>query len=91
MMSNGRTTRSMEGAALEAVLDELARVHAIAGSVKIDMEPLSDEDKEAGAEPLTPEQIQGELERIMVGVTRVVLNHLGASPEEWYAANDKIK
>ena len=74
MSSSGKGNRPFEGQALEAVLRELALVHATAGSLKLSLDPVSAEDAAAGAEPLTPEQIQEDLEQIMLIVhIRVVL------------------
>lgn len=91
MANNGKATRPFDGQALDGILREFALVNVTAGSLKMNLEPLSPEDEAAGAEPLTPQQIQDDLEQIMQIVTRIVLNHLNAAPAEWYAANDAIE
>jgi hypothetical protein len=91
MRTNGKALRPFEGQALEAVLKELALINAIASSLQMSLEPLSTEDKAAGAEPLTAEQIKEDLEKVLQLVTGIVLQHIRAEPEEWYAANDKIE
>lgn len=83
--------RPFEGDALAAVLKQLALIDLKATSLKMDLGPLSEEDKAAGAEPLTPEQIAEELEAISVIVTKIVLEHLNVAPEEWYAAHDAVE
>lgn len=84
-------SRPMEGNALVDVLKELATVTVIADMLRTSLEPLSTEDIAAGAEPLTKEQIQEDLERISLIVTSVALVNLKAEPSEWYAANDSIE
>ncbi len=88
MSENAR--RPMEGWYLRDCLKKLANISAIAYSLKMDLEPLSEEDIAAGAEPLTPEQIQTELEEISRLATSLALDEMKATPEEWYEANDKI-
>ncbi|WP_146620031.1 hypothetical protein [Acuticoccus sediminis] len=82
--------RPFEGQALKDILHELARINATAGGLRYSLDPITDEDRKAGAEPLTPEQIQEDLTDIMRVLTGVVVNHLRAKPAEWYAANDEI-
>ena len=91
MGNNGKSNRPFEGQALEKVLGELALVNATAASLKMDLEPLTPEDKALGAEPLTTDQIQEALEQIMQIVTRIVQEHLNAAPAEWYAATEAIE
>ncbi|MGK9052238.1 hypothetical protein [Neorhizobium petrolearium] len=69
----------------------MATINAIAHGLKYSLEPLSEEDIAAGAEPLTPEQITEGLDEIATIVTRIVLDHLKAKTDEWYSANDKIE
>lgn len=72
-------------------LNELAEVSAIAFSLKHDLSPLSQEDIQAGAEPLSQGQIQESLDDIQNRIAITVLRTLGAKPEEWYAANDGVQ
>lgn len=72
-------------------LNELAEVSTIAFSLKHDLSPLSQEDIQAGAEPLTQGQIQESLDDIQRRITLIALNTLGATSEEWYAANDSVQ
>ena len=90
-MKNGHSTRPFEGEALAAVLKQLALIDVRASSLKMNLEPLSEEDKAAGAEPLTSEQIADELEAISRLVTGIVLEHLNVAPAEWYAAHDTVE
>jgi hypothetical protein len=80
----------INGVDYAVILSKLALVNALAGSLKLDLEPLSTEDAEAGAEPLEAPQIQVELDRICQVVTEIALLHLKASPDEWVEANDSI-
>lgn len=91
MTNNGKGSRPLEGLALERILKELALVDAIAGSLKLSLEPLSDDDRTAGAEPLTPKQIQDDLDEMMRIITGIVFLHLKAESSEWYAATDAIE
>ena len=90
-MKPANSNRPIEGQALTNILHELARVNVTIGSLKFDLEPLAEEDIAAGAEPLTSEQVQEELEKIAQIVTTVAIQHLKADPMEWYAANDMIE
>lgn len=63
---------------------------AIADSLRYSLEPLTEADRAAGAEPLTKEQIQEELDQISQVVTFIALQDLRAESFEWYAANDAI-
>ncbi|WP_170573535.1 hypothetical protein [Ruegeria atlantica] len=73
------------------ILKELANINAVASSLSMDLEDdLTPEDIAAGAEPLTPEQIQAELKSICSSVTLIALEHLKAEGEEWIAVNDSI-
>nr|WP_314089421.1 hypothetical protein [uncultured Shinella sp.] len=90
-MSVDEGKRPFDGYALHAVLQELATINVLAFGLKHDLEPLSAEDIEAGAEPLTPAQIQDDLEIIQTVVTRIVVEHLRASTEEWVTATDTME
>lgn len=69
----------------------LALVHTLASSLKFSLEDdLTQEDIAAGAEPLTREQIQAELDKICDLAMTIAILNLKAEPEEWLAANDKI-
>ena len=81
----------IDGVTFAVTLSKLALVNALSGSLKIDLEPLDPEDVAAGAEPLSLEQIQIELEKICQTVTEIAVVHLGASTAEWYAANDSVE
>ena len=84
--------RPMEGWYLRGALEKLAEISAIADSMRRSLtEPLTDDDIAAGAEPLTPEQMAPELERITLLTTSLALEELQATAVEWYAANDKIE
>ena len=81
----------MEGWYLRDAMKKLAEICAIADSMRHSlMEPLTEEDIAMGAEPLTPEQMAPDLERIARLATGLALEELQATPEEWYRANDKI-
>lgn len=82
--------RPMEGWYLRDCLKKLASISVVADSLRMDLEPLSDEDIAAGAQPLSPEQIQTELEEISRLATSLALDEMKATREEWYEANDKI-
>ncbi len=90
-MQPANSNRPFEGAALTDILHQLARINVIATSLKYELDPLSDEDEEAGAEPLTPDQIKEELDEIATIVTEIALNHVKAHAEEWIEANDEIE
>lgn len=90
-MQPPNSNRPFEGTALTEILRDLAAINVIATSLKYDLEPLSDEDRAAGAEPLTPAQITEDLDQIATIVTRIVLEHVKAQTGEWYDANDKIE
>lgn len=81
----------MEGWYLRDGLKKLAEICAIADSLRRDLEPLSEEDIAAGAEPLTHEQIAPELERIARLATSLALEEMQATTGEWYSANDSIE
>lgn len=82
--------RPMEGMYLRDGLKRLARICALADGLRLDLEPLSEEDIAAGAEPLTSEQINESLQEIARIATALALEELQATPEEWYAANDSV-
>lgn len=83
--------RPMADHPLRVTLLALARIDALAGSLRLSLEPLSADDVAAGAEPLTKSQIQEELEMISRIVTTIAIEHLQAEPSEWYAAHDAIE
>jgi hypothetical protein len=83
--------RPLNGEALEDILRQLAEISAIAFSLKYELEPLTPEDIQAGAEPLSQGQIQESLDSIQNMITILALNDLKATREEWYAANDGIQ
>jgi hypothetical protein len=90
-MTDATPKRPMEGWYLRDALAKLAEICAIAGSMRLSLtEPLTEDDIAAGAEPLSPEQIVPDLERIGQLATSLAIEELQASAEEWYAANDKI-
>jgi hypothetical protein len=86
-----KDSRPLQGEALEEVLRQLAEISAIAFSLKHDLSPLTQDDIQAGAEPLSQGQIQGSLDEIQTMITLLAINGLGATPAEWYAANDGIQ
>ncbi len=75
----------------EAVLKELAEISVIAFSLKEDLSPLSPEDIQMGAAPLSQGTIQAELDEIQNRIARLALQTLQASKTEWYSANDGIQ
>lgn len=83
--------RPMEGWYLRDGLKKLAEICAIADGLRYSLEPLSEDDIAAGAEPLTPDQIAPDLERIARLATSLALEELQATTEEWYKANDSIE
>lgn len=90
-MPADESKRPFEGYALHALLQELATINVIAFGLRHDLEPLSAEDIEAGAEPLTAAQIRDDLEFIQTVVTRIVAEHLKATTEEWVTATDTME
>lgn len=83
--------REISENAFRKALAQIAEISAIAFSLKADLEPLSPEDIQAGAEPLNQGQIQEALDSIQTRLTVLALNTLGATKEEWYAANDTVQ
>ena len=83
--------RQISDSDFRKALNELAEVSTIAFSLKHDLSPLSQEDIQAGAEPLTQGQIQESLDDIQNRIALVVLKTLGATAEEWHAANDTVQ
>lgn len=81
---------ALTGETLTAVLDQLALICVTADTLKMDLEPLSDEDRASGAEPLSLEQIQQSLASISMIATTIAISHLKADSADWYAANDRI-
>lgn len=72
-------------------LDELAEVSTIAFLLKHELSPLSQEDIQAGAEPLTQGQIQESLDDIQRRIALIALDTLGATSEEWYTATGSVQ
>lgn len=83
--------RPLKGEALESVLEQLAEISALAFSLKHELSPLTPEDIQAGAEPLSQGQIQEYLDDIQVRILLLAKEDLMATTEEWYAANDKVQ
>ena len=83
--------RPLQGQALQDILAQLAEISGIAFSLKHELSPLSQDDIQAGAEPLAQGQIQESLDRIQTMIAWLALNDLGATSKEWYAANDGIQ
>lgn len=83
--------RPMEGWYLRDALKKLALICAHADGLRYELQPLSDQDIAAGAEPLTQEQINEALESIARIATSLALEEMQATKEEWYAANDRIE
>ncbi|EAQ23222.1 hypothetical protein [Roseovarius sp. 217] len=83
--------RPLNGKALKVILEQLAEVSAIAFALKHDLEPLTPEDIQAGAEPLSQGQIQDSLDEIQTMITNLARVALKATSEEWGAANDGIQ
>lgn len=88
-INNGQG-RPMEGLYLRDALKKLAEISAIAESMRYSLDPLSEEDIELGAEPLTPDQMMPDLERIFQLVSSFALEELQATSIEWHDANDAI-
>lgn len=88
-INNGQG-RPMEGLYLRNALKKLAEISAIAASMRYSLEPLSEEDIELGAEPLTPDQMMPDLERIFQLASSFALEELQATSTEWHDANDAI-
>ncbi len=82
------SNRPIEGEALAEILQELAHAHMRAMSLKLDLDPLSDEDQRSGAKPLSMREIQDELENISRTIAGVAFFHLKASRAEWSAASE---
>ena len=80
----------VDGIDFATTLSKLALIHALAWSLKHDLDPLSPEDASAGAEPLSAEQIQAELDRICELISQVALQDLKATGDEWLEATDSI-
>jgi len=84
-------TRTLSEDQFKQALETLAKVSATAFSLREDLMPLTLDDLAIGAEPLSREQIKGELDSISNDLTLLALETLGASREEWYAANDTVQ
>lgn len=76
---------------MQDILQELAEISSLAFSLKEEMSPLSQEDLQAGAEPLLQSQIQAYLDEIQTRITVLALGNLQATRDEWYAANDGVQ
>ncbi len=83
--------RAAMGPDRAAALKNLATINVLASSLKFSMEPLTPEDIDAGAEPLTAEQIIEMMDEICDLVTAIALQQMKAEPEEWHAVNDQIE
>ena len=83
--------KSLSDRQFTQILRELASISVIAFSLKNDLSPLSPEDIQMGAEPLNQGQIQGQLDDIQSRIASLALVTLGASKDQWYAANDGIQ
>lgn len=83
--------RAAMGADRAEAIRNLALINAIASSLKFSMEPLTQEDLDAGAEPINADQIQESMDEICDLVTAIALQQLKAEPEEWISANDQIE
>lgn len=90
-MQPANNNRPLEGAALEELLQDLAEINVTAMSLKYDLEPITEEDKALGVEPLTPTEIAQELDHIATIVTRIAMHQLKATADEWVEANDQIE
>ncbi len=66
-------------------------VHATAWSLKQDLDPLASDDAAAGAEPLSSEQIQNELDEICELISQIALEDLKVTGPEWIEAVDSIE
>lgn len=84
------SNRPMEGLYLRDGLKKLAEICVLADGLRYSLEPLSAEDIAAGAEPLTPDAMAEDLQRIARLATSLALEEMKATPAEWYEANDKI-
>ncbi len=82
--------RPIEGKLLKDVLTQLMRINALASRLKVDLEPLSAEEKAVGAEPMTKEQIDRELDSIRLTACRIALHDLRATKDEWCEAMAQI-
>lgn len=82
--------RPMEGLYLRDGLKRLAEICTIADTMRMDLDPLTADDIAMGAEPLSPAQMQEDLQKIAMIATMLALEEFQAKPEEWYAANDSI-
>lgn len=78
-----QTKRPLEEEALELILRELATIRVASWSLSRDLEPLTDDERACGAEPISKEQIQEELASITRIVDSIALRHLRADPREW--------
>lgn len=83
--------RTLTEAEFRDALRTLAEVCVKAFSLRQDLAPLTAEDIELGAEPLTQEQIHESLDSIQDELTKLALNTLHATREEWLAANDTVQ
>lgn len=86
-----KNERPFEGQALTNILVELAEISATAFSLEHDLAPLTQDMIEAGAEPLSQDQIKDALDEIQTRITILARQNLQATSEEWIAANGTIQ
>lgn len=90
-MAEAKPLRPMEGWYLRDALKKLAEIDAIASNLRYTLaDPLTEEDIAAGAEPLSPEQISEDLERISRTIFSFATEELQATGDEWLSATDKV-
>jgi hypothetical protein len=82
-MQPANSNRPLDGQTLTELVNDLATVHTIAWSLSHNLEPPSEEDRAAGAEPLSKEQIQVDLAKICRTVESIALHRLKVEPGEW--------
>jgi hypothetical protein len=85
------TKRTLSEQQYRTALETLARVSAVAFSLRENLTPLTPEDIAAGAEPLSQEQVHEALDAIANEMTVLALDTLGATREEWFAADGKVQ
>jgi hypothetical protein len=83
--------RPFEGQALADVLHELAAICAAADTLRLSLEPLTDEQVADGLKPLGIVDVQLALEHIRRIAARIALEHVRAEASEWYTARDEIE
>lgn len=85
------SNRPFEGQALKDILADLAGIDVLASSLKLDLEPLSEDDRAAGAGAITIATMRTELSRLSTLVTWIAIERLKAESSEWYEAHDSIE